>query len=423
MRNSQTLLPGEAFTADRLLAPRQAMIAYMSALAPVTRAVERVSLDDAFGRILAHDAVANEAHPANDRSTMDGFAVRAGDRGTLRIVGEVRMGHAPENGIAEGEAMRIPTGGTVPPGADAVVPFEDVDTVVVAGESSETIVLRDFVAVGENVTRAGSDMRAGETALRAGRRIGGPELGVLATLGIVPVPVYRRPRIGIISTGDELVDPGETLATGQIRDSNRFAIAGSLRAMGAEPVQLPRALDSADAVKSAIAMAVATCDAAILTGGSSVGARDVTPDAIEQLAGGTVHVHGLRVKPGKPTVLAAVGTTPIVGLPGNPTSALLILEAVVAPLIASLAGATARRVGREVVAAREFAGRAGWTWFVPAALVDEGERTRVVPLVLRSAQVSLLARAAGYVVLGEERPHIAVGERVVLHPFASGGAL
>jgi molybdenum cofactor synthesis domain-containing protein len=394
------------------------MVAYLSALALPRPTVERVALDDAYGRFLAEDAIAKVQHPADDRSTMDGFAIRAGDRGARRIVGEVRMGAAPSHGIDAGEAMRIPTGGVVPPGADAVVPFEDTDIVVAPGEALETIVLKEEVAPGESITPRGSDMRAGEVALRAGRRIGGKELGVLATLGIVPVPVYRRPRIGIISTGDELIDPDAIPGTGQIRDSNRYAIAGVLRAMGAEPVHLPRALDSADAVKSAIATATASCDAAILTGGSSVGARDVTPDAIEQLAGGIVHVHGLRVKPGKPTVLGAVGTTPIVGLPGNPTSALLILEAVVAPLVAALCGSGERAIGREVVAAREFTGRPGWTWFVPAAVVEEGERHRIVPLPLRSAHVSLLSRAAGYVVLGEDRPRVAVGERVVLHPFA-----
>jgi molybdopterin molybdotransferase len=421
MRNSQTLLPGQAFAVDRLFAPQQAMVAYLSALALPLPTIEYVALDDAFGRILARDAISQAPHPMHDRSTMDGFAVRAADRGARRIVGEVRMGYAPEHGIDAGEAMRIPTGGTVPPGADAVVPFEDVDVFVAAGEAAETIALKDDVAVGDSITPRGSDMRANDVALRAGRRIGGPELGVLATLGIVPVPVYRRPRVGIISTGDELVDPDAALQTGQIRDSNRYAIAGSLRAMGAEPVHLPRARDSVDAVKSAIATATASCDAAILTGGSSVGARDVTPDAIEALAGGTVHVHGLRVKPGKPTVLGSVGTTPVVGLPGNPTSAMLILEAVVAPLVASLVGTTDRIAGREVVAAREFTGRAGWTWFVPAAVVEEGDRNRIVPLELRSAHVSLLSRAAGYVVLGEERPRIGVGERVVLFPFSSGG--
>jgi molybdenum cofactor synthesis domain-containing protein len=412
MRSSQALLPGTAFAADRLPGPLQAIAAFSAALSPTAPEVEAVSLDDAYDRILARDVVADGPYPADPRSTMDGFAVAsAGGAQPRRIVGEVRMGHAPDRSIGPAETLRIPTGGVLPPGADAVIPFEDVE------ERDGTIVPHAAPAPGDSFTPAGADLQPGDAVLGQGRRLGGPELGVLATLGYATVPVFRRPRVAIVSTGDELVDPGATPARGQIRDSNRYAIAATLRALGAEPVHIARAADRIEDLVEKLRSACAQADAVILTGGSSVGERDLTPDAIERI-GGTVVVHGLRVKPGKPTVLAIAGPVPVIGLPGNPTSALLILEAVVAPVITALAGAApALPPARVYPAGAAFAGRPGWTWFVPA----EVRAGAAYPLLLRSAHTSLPARAHGYVVLSEDGPRIAPGEDALVIRFRSGG--
>jgi molybdopterin molybdotransferase len=326
------------------------------------------------------------------------------------------MGHAAPRALAGGEALRIPTGGALPEGADAVVPIEDVE------DGGERIAVRAAIAPGQFVTQPGEDMRAGETALERGRRIGGPELGVLATLGIVDVPVYRRPAIGSVSTGDELVPPATAPGPGQVRDSNRFAIAGTLRAMGARPMHYPRSPDTVDALRAILNDALAACDAVILTGGSSVGARDVTPDVVDALGAPGVVVHGLRVKPGKPTVLAAVGAKPVIGLPGNPTSALMILEAVAAPIVAALTGERRALAFVDAIAEADFAGRDGWTWFVPALLSLQGASVLARPLALRSAHVSLLARASGYAVIGESPSRIAAGAPVRIYRFSSGGA-
>ena len=349
---------------------------------------------------------------------MDGFAVASADGAAPRIVsGAVRMGADAPHALARGTAMRVPTGGTLPAGADAVVPQEDAD------ETPAGIVPHESPQPGDYVTQRADDVRAGERVLAAGRRIGGPELSVLATLGIVRVPVFRRPRVAIVSTGDELVDPGATLATGQIRDSNRYAVAGALRAMGAEPVQFPRAADTAEGLEAAFAAALAVCDALVTTGGSSVGERDLVPRAVVRLGAPGPIVHGLRVKPGKPTLLAAAGAKPVVGLPGNPASALMILEAVVRPIVAALTGeAHARAVVLEAFAAEPFAGRAGWTWFVPARLTVRDGALAAHPLRLRSAQTSLLARAAGFVTLGERAAPVAAGERVAVTLYSGGGA-
>ncbi len=418
MRNSQALLPGAAFEPERLLAPTQAVHVFRAAVPIVLPPLEYVSLNDAAGRILARDIVADAAYPPQARSTMDGFAIASADRSNARrVAGEVRMGATPPHALGPGEAMRIPTGGALPAGADAVVPFEDADVIIAPGDPAETLVLREALAAGENVTQAGSDMQRGARVLVLGRRIGGPELGVLATLGVTAIPVYRRVRIAIVSTGDELIEPDGRLQIGQVRDSNRYAIAGSLLALGAVPMHVPRAPDTLDGLVTVLGAALADADAVLLTGGSSVGARDLTPDAIANLRG-TIHVHGIRVKPGKPTVFASIAGKPVIGLPGNPTSALMILEAVVAPIISALVGEVAPRVDRvRATAAEEFRGRAGWTWYVPAELHGE----RAVPLPLRSAHTSLLAGASGYVILGEDTTTIAIGSALDVVRFSSGG--
>jgi molybdenum cofactor synthesis domain-containing protein len=261
------------------------------------------------------------------------------------------------------------------------------------------------------VTARGDDMQPGDAVLPAGRRIAAGELSVLATLGATEVEVFRRPRIAIVSTGDELVDVGARPSTGQVRDSNRWAIAGGVTALGGIPMHLPRARDEVDAVAAGIEAGLAAADAVFLTGGSSVGARDHVPAAIDRFGAPGVVVHGLKVKPGKPTILAAVGRKPVIGLPGNPASALSILDAIVSRIVRVLTGEGERpRAGIATVAAAPFEGRRGWTWYVPAVLDADGAR----PVPLRSSHTSLLARADGYVVVGPEPARVEIGSPVVV---------
>jgi molybdopterin molybdotransferase len=409
----RAMRPGAGFETERLLAPDEGVAAYLDAVRITPSGTEHVVLADAFGRVLARDAVADSDYPADPRSTMDGFAVRAADGVTpRRLTGAIRMGAAPPHPLGPDEAMRIPTGGVLPAGADAVVPIED------AQERDGTVVPTSTPEPGSSFTPRGDDMRRGDVVLSAGRRIAGPELSVLATLGLTQVEVFRRPRVAIVSTGDELVDPRERPGTGQVRDSNRWAIAGSLMALGCEVLHLPRAEDESAAIAALIANGLSQADAVVLTGGSSVGARDHVPAAIESLGKPGVVVHGLRVKPGKPTVFGAIGERPVIGLPGNPTSALTILEAVAAPIIRRLTGETARRRGEAgAVAASAFVGRPGWTWYIPASLDGHS----ALPLTLRSSHTSLLARADGYVVMGPDRSRIEAGEPVTVVRFGAAG--
>ncbi|MGD0968711.1 MAG: gephyrin-like molybdotransferase Glp [Candidatus Aquilonibacter sp.] len=404
---------GFVFIEENLLSPAQAVATYLDRVAVSPRAPERVRLEDAFGRILAERVVADSDYPSVPRSAMDGFAIDASRApGTFSIVGAIAMGRPWGMALRPGETVRIPTGGVVPEGADAVVPIED------ARVSGQSVAVGSALEAGTNVNPRAGDMRAGTPVLEPGTRIGGPQMGVLATLGITAVPVFPRPRIAVISSGDELVPPAMHPADGQVRDSNRHAIAGALQALGAQAVHGATVSDVPGALERALRRALSEADAAMVTGGSSVGELDRTPAAIASLGLPGVIVHGLRVKPGKPTVLGAVGTKPVIGLPGNPTSALVILEAVVAPIVAALAGAPAPPA---TVAARLGAPartRLGWTWFVPVRLeaAGDGECT-AWPLPVRSSLVSLTAHADGYIVVPEETEDLEMGSRVTVHRF------
>jgi molybdopterin molybdotransferase len=401
MRDSLALLP-------EMLAPEQAIVAFFARARLAAPLVEYVGLADAWSRILARDARAAEPHPSHDRSTMDGFAVAsAGGSSRRRIVGEVQMGAAAPRAIGPDETLRLPTGGALPPGADAVVPFEDVR------EHDGAIEPTGPVERGAFVTPAASDMRAGERALEAGRRIGPAELGVLATLGFASVPVFRRPRFGIVSTGDELISPSRTPELGQIRDSNRYAIGGMLQGFGCEVEHGPAALDDFESIREAALTLLKRCDGVVLTGGSSVGARDLVPRVVATLGAPGPIVHGIRLKPGRPTLLAAVGDKPVIGLPGNPTSALVVLDAVARPIVAHCTGERPSvRAHVDAVADEAFVGREGWTWYVPAQLHTVDGRWHAKPLRIHSAHVALLARASGYVAVGERPARVEIGESV-----------
>ena len=403
---------GFVFHVENLLSPADALATFFARVALAEPRIERVALEAARGRVLARDVVADDDYPNAPRSAMDGFAVASADLpGALPCVGEISMGAAWPHALQRATVLRIPTGGVVPEGADAVVPIEDA---VLRGD---VVQFASAARPGDNVNPRAGDMRRGEPVLRAGRRIDAPVAGVLATLGATEVEVFRRPDIAVFSSGDELVEPGRVPAPGEIRDSNRYAVAAALEAMGAQPRHVPTIADRPGVLEGALRGALATCDAAIVTGGSSVGERDLTPGAIAALGEPGVIVHGLRVKPGKPTVLAAIGAKPVIGLPGNPTSALMILEAVAAPIVAALTGAAERPAVTEATLSETARSRIGWTWYVPVALKHEARGLVAQPLPLRSSAVSLTARADGYITLGESEDELEAGTRVTVWRF------
>jgi molybdenum cofactor synthesis domain-containing protein len=409
------LLPTIGFVTETLLAPQQAIVAFFARAPLAPPGTELVTLDDAFGRVLAQSVAADDDYPNAARSLMDGFALQSRFApGDFELVAGVMMGAAPQIPLTPTTAMPIPTGGLLPPGADAVVPIED------AAADGSRLRVETSIEIGANVAARGADMRLGDALLKPGRRIRAAEVGVLATLGITDVLVYRRPTIAVLSSGDEIVEPQTRPRPGEIRDSNRYAIAASLRAMGALPRHYPTLRDEADTFESGLARALAQCDGVVLTGGSSVGERDRLPQAVAQIATPGVIVHGLRVKPGKPTLFGADGGKPILGLPGNPTSALFMLEAVAAPIVAALTGAPQEAATLQARLEKPATSRAGWTWYVPVSLRHDGGVPLAHPLALRSFSVSLAACADGYIVMDEGDEEWPAGTLVTVHRFLGG---
>lgn len=317
------LLPWEEY--------RRRILATIQPLAPVD-----LPLRDAFGCVLTEEVRAGIDIPSFASSAMDGFAVRAQDVAaateerpvSLTLAGEVRMGRAPEDAVGPGRAVRIPTGGALPEGADCVVPIEEGRV-----EGARILVLRP-VPAGRHVRPAGEDLRSEEVLLGAGTRLLGPHLGLLATAGYASARVHPVARVGIASTGDELVEPGEPAGFGQIHDANGLTLDGAVRETGAEPVPLGIVGDDPEALRKLAETAEG--DAFVSSGGVSVGERDPVKAAFGD--DGEVEFFRLAMQPGMPQAFGRVGGRPFFGLPGNPVSAFVSFELFVRPALLALMG-------------------------------------------------------------------------------------
>ena len=316
---------------DRMVHPDEARRIVLSQVRRL--AVEQVALGDAAWRVLAEDVVATEDHPPFPAATMDGYAVVASDASPWReVLGEQMAGQVLDLEVSEGAVVRIMTGAPMPRGADAVVRVEATEPA-----EDHVVILQEDVATGENIRTVGSDVRRGEVVLPAGTVLGPAELGLVAAVGFVPVPVSTRPRVSVVSTGDELVEPGEPVGPGQIRDSNRFSLVAALSAAGASVTWSGKAPDSAVSLRSLLIERMAESDVVITSGGVSMGDLDL----IKPLLGDLTKVHFRRVfmKPGKPLNFATTaGGTLVFGLPGNPVSALVSFETFIRPALRSMMG-------------------------------------------------------------------------------------
>lgn len=300
---------------------------------------ERVSIFDALHRHLAIDVAALADNPPHDNSAMDGYAVRCQDIANasastptrLKVIEDIPAGTVPQHVVGSGQASRIMTGAPVPEGADAVIRVEDTRS-----DGDDVEILEPAEEVGENIRPRGEDMRAGETLIARGTRIGPGEIGVLATAQHAFVAVARRPRIAILSSGDELVEVGEPLRAGQIINSNTPALAAMARACGAEPVILPIARDTEDAIRDSIVSALA-CDFVVSSGGVSVGEYDYVKKVLTDLGAEQI-LWRVAMKPGKPLFFCILQDTPYFGLPGNPVSSLVSFLQFVRPAIGKASG-------------------------------------------------------------------------------------
>ena len=364
---------------------------------------ESVPLAGALARVLAHDVVAAVDAPPFDRSNVDGFALRSVDIAgasdsapkTLALNAEViTCGHAPEIEVAPGTATTIATGGVIPRGADAVVMIEQTELIEGGGPAIE---LRRAAAAGQFISYAGSDIARGETLLRRGTRIGSREIGMLAACGLASVDAVRRPKVAVLSTGDELIAPGEPLRPAGVYDSNGAIIAAAIAESGGEPVALGAFADDAAVLEKAAREALAACDMVVLSGGTSKGAGDLSHMVVSRLGKPGILVHGVALKPGKPLCLGVVGDKPIVVLPGFPTSAIFTFHAFVAPVIRARAGLPPEAA--QTVSARvpvRIASELGRKEFVLVSLIEGEGGALAFPTAKGSGSVTSFSQADGF---------------------------
>ncbi|MGE0060885.1 MAG: molybdopterin biosynthesis protein [Xanthobacteraceae bacterium] len=375
-------------------------------LAPLSG--EDVSLADALGRVLADDVVAAVDAPPFDRSNVDGFALRAVDTNgasdtapnTLTLNHEViACGHAPAVEVRPGTATAIATGGVIPRGADAVVMIEQTELVDGGAQHNQpAIEIRRAVMPGQFVSYAGSDIARGETLLRRGARIGSREIGMLAACGLASVAVVRRPKVAVLSTGDELVAPGKPLPPAGVYDSNGAIVAAAVAEAGGKAVSFGAFADDQAALEQAVRAALADCDMVVLSGGTSKGAGDLSHRVVSQLGQPGIVVHGVALKPGKPLCLAVIGDKPVIVLPGFPTSAIFTFHTFVAPVIRARAGLPADTV--ETVTARvpvRIASELGRKEFALVALVRGEDGAVAFPTAKGSGSVTSFSQADGFI--------------------------
>lgn len=408
----------------QVLSRDAAEAAFLAALRPRPLAAEDVALDDLLGRVLARDIAAPVDAPPFDRAVVDGFALRAADLFDasdaepvrLRLNAEViHCGTAPALPVTPGTATPIATGGPIPRGADAVVMIEHTEP------EGDGIAVSRALAPGSFISFAGSDIARGQTLLRRGSVIGAREVAMLAAVGLDRAPVWRKPRVAVLSTGDELVQPGQPLRPAGVYDSNGPVIAAALRENGCDAVHLGAIPDDPARLTAAVQAAFAAHDALILSGGTSKGAGDLTTKVIADLGAPGIVAHGVALKPGKPLCLAVCDGKPVVVLPGFPTSAMFTFHEMVAPALRAMAGLPPQGAARvEAVLPVRLTSELGRTEFAMVALTEGPDGPTAHPVAKGSGAVTAFAQADGFVTVPALTDSLAPGTRAEVTLFGPG---
>ena len=384
---------------------------------------EMVSLDEAAGRVLAEDVSSKENLPDFDRSTMDGFAVRARDTfgaseglpAMFTVQGEIPMGVKPEVAIGPGQTVRIWTGGMLPSGADAVVMIEYSRLV-----DGTTVELARPVAPYDNVIRQGEDLRLGQVLLSRGRRLRPQDLGLLAAQGLDRLSVVKTPRAAVISTGDEIVPVNAMPGPGQIRDVNSYTLGALVESAHGRAVRYGLVNDDPEHLKTVVARAMEECDLVLISGGSSVGRRDYTVEVLGSFPGSEILVHGVSVSPGKPTIMASIGSKSLWGLPGHTVSAMITCDLFIRPLIKKLSGDNGGPGwGQKAVAvlSRNVASVHGREDYVRVRLEKSADGLIAHPILGKSGLISTMVKADGLIRIGLHDEGLARGALVEVALF------
>lgn len=407
----------------KLQPPDQAFATFMKALLPgLSIQSELVNTADALGRTLSEPITAPHPLPPFPRSTVDGYAVKARDTfgaspslpSYLNLIGEIDMGVPAKIAIQPTQAVLIHTGGMIPEGSDAVVMIEDTQKV----KQDEIEILKP-AASGDNILQEGEDVKMGDIVFEPGKRLRPQEIGGLMALGITEVSVALRPRVGIISTGNEVVPPTEQALPGQVRDINTYTLSALIAREGGEPIKYGIVKDSFERLAAVAREAHSQNDIVILTAGSSVSVHDITSKVINTLGKPGVLVHGVAIKPGKPTILAVAQGKPVIGLPGNPVSAFVIAGKFVAPLIHTYLGDKGERRVEHVPAklSVNINSLAGREDYIPVKLIENEGVVIAEPIFGRSNLIFTLIRALGLIRIPPEVTGLQAGADVIVELF------
>ena len=406
----------------KLIPPQIALSLMVDALGDVKRSKKKILTEKSYGSIVAEDIIALQSLPSFYRSTVDGYAVRSIDTfgssssmpAFLEIIGEVEMGNSALNELEPGQVVVIHTGGMLPETADAVVMVEDSQRL-----SEKELEIYKAVSHGENVLNPGEDVKAGEVIIKSGTMIRSVEIGGLMALGIVSVPVVINPKIAIISSGDEIVSPEKDVKNGLVRDVNSYMLSALISQWGGTPVKYGIIPDNLETLLSISMKAFNDCDMVVFTAGSSVSIRDITADAIRSLGDPGVIVHGVNIRPGKPTILAVCKGKPVIGLPGNPVSAFVTANIFVQNTINQLLGMQIPIIEDRIIAKLEtnISSKAGREDWVPIKLKRSHDGLIAEPIFARSNFIFSLVAADGLICIAPDKTGLNAGEEVIIKTF------
>ncbi|MEN6328263.1 MAG: molybdopterin molybdotransferase MoeA [Syntrophomonas sp.] len=379
------------------------------------RNIENVSLNEASRRILAEDLMSPENMPSFTRSVVDGYAVRAGDTfgsseslpAYLDFAGEVKMGQVADRELLPGQCCWIPTGGMLPPGCDAAVMVEYTEKL-----GDDTVLIYKPAGPWENIMQKGEDIRQGQKVLAAGHLLRPQDIGLLASLGISSLKVFKPMEIGLISTGDEIVPITRKPQAGEVRDVNSHSLAAAIESIGGRPRHYPLVRDDFDSLKLAVEKGLQENDVLMMSGGSSVGVMDVSLDVLLSFPESSLIFHGIALKPGKPTLAVKIADKLVIGLPGHPVSALMVFHIICAPALHSRP-----QFSVEANISLNLASQAGRDDFVPVQLKEAGGELLAVPVLGKSGLMSILSLADGYVHIPYEKQGIKAQTKIKVYLF------
>jgi molybdopterin molybdotransferase len=377
---------------------------------------QRMHIIDALGRILYEDIKAPMALPEFRRSTVDGYAVLAKDTfgaseglpTFLNNIGKVEMGKGTELVVGSGECVYVPTGGMIPSGADAMVMIEHSEHL-----DELALAVYQSVAPGESVMQIGEDVEMGEILLKKGRKIKAQDIGALTALGIEYITVFQRPKVVVLSTGDEIVDPFSKVELGEIRDINTYALSAMIEEFGGDVVHRQVIQDEYNLLKEKASEVLESCDILIISGGSSVGTKDVTAKVINDLGTPGVFVHGIAIKPGKPTIIGKTKGKAVFGLPGHPVSAIVVCKVFIGYLLNRLLCQESRvHSGIYATAAANIHSSPGKETYQMVVLEEHNGEYLAKPIHGKSGAITLLTKAHGYICIDTNKEGVEKGERV-----------